>query len=122
MASRLVNTGRNKAIDLFVQDAAEVEEIAVGDDGTTASVSDTSVGNELERYTPSNERRATGEGRFAFTIPDTSSIDDETLREVGLQVDVADADEMVVRIDFAETPKSQGSKLEFEVDGTVTNV
>ena len=123
MASRVVNTGLNKIIDEFVGGNITVEEIGVGSDGTTASVSDTSLGTELARYASDNERRATASGRFNATIPETDdNVDDETLRELAGFVDVAGADDMVFRIDFAETPKTAGSKIEIEVQADIENI
>lgn len=123
MASRVVNTGLNKIIDELVDGGVVIEEIAVGSDGSTASTSDTSLGTELARYASDNERRATASGRFDATIPETDGdVDSQTLRELGGYTDVAGSDELVFRIDFAETPKTAGSKIEIEVQADIENL
>jgi hypothetical protein len=122
MGKRLSNDGRNAIVDaLATGKDISVDEGAVGDGTSSASVGDASLENELARFATDDRRRATGVGQSSWTVPATSAVDGEDLTEAALQIDPSGDDIMLGRIVYAETPKQNGTRLEYEVDITVRN-
>ena len=110
---RVVNEGKNRAIQGFTE---EVDSIAVGDDDSNLSVSNTELGNEIFSNAATAVRTGTGQGSFSATIPATSAIDGQDIVEMGLFNDP----ELLVRFTFAEIRKQAGVELIMEAEGEVT--
>ena len=120
MSKGQTNLGRNAVIEAFVNGRnIQIANLVVGSGDEPFAESDTDLQTELASYGTDNSVRGTGRARFDATIPENdASVDDETLREVGLEG--ADG-ELYARIVHADTPKSAGSRLEYEVTKRQTN-
>lgn len=123
--SRTLNQGRNALTDALVsgRDVAVVS-VALGRDGTPAQQTQTGLLDPITdaQYATDNRTRATGTARYDATVPASSAADNETLRE--LVVEIADGGggvEAISRIPFAETEKLQGSELVLETESEVQN-
>ena len=122
--SKTLNQGRNAIVDALADGKdIQIQTTAVGTDGSDAQASQTGLQDAISgaRYSTSNTRRATGRGRFVATIPESSDADNETLRELVVEIDDGGTELAIARVPFADTLKESGSELIIETDGEVLN-
>jgi hypothetical protein len=111
----LTNDGRN-AIRDFLQ--SDLDDMAVGTDGTDPSATDTALGNEVLRKAFKSEKdTGDGSGQYDMRVLSTEA-NGSALRELGLYTG---GGALYARIAFAEINKTSDFEVEFEVTATVQN-
>lgn len=110
----LTDEGRNAIRDSL---QANLDDMAVGTDGSDPSTTDTSLGNEVLRKAFKSEQDA-GNGSAQFDMRVLSNeANGEALRELGLFA----GSSMYARIAYAEINKTSDFEVEYEVRATVNN-
>lgn len=111
----LTNKGRNAIRDFL---AAEVTELAVGTDGTDASKTETTLGNEvISKTVETAEDTGIGEERFTIRLS-SAEANGYDLAELGAK---NDGGTVLSRLVFAEIAKSSDFEVEFRLTKTVQN-
>lgn len=103
-------------------EANAINEAAIGTDGTSATVSDTSIGSEVLLKNESGDLTeslpASGKLQYTFTVG-LSEGNGNTLREVVLRDN--NNNELHIRITHAPIPKDNTFELDYSLDLEYTN-
>lgn len=109
-----VNTGLDAIRDFL---KGEIANILIGTDGTAASKTDSSLGNQVASKSSTNTEGGTGEVTYKATLG-TSENNGDTLREVGVE---NGSGEFQARIVHADLDKTSDLEVEYRLTETTVN-